>query len=217
LDIFHTSVVEIWKFQLLQSMRLCEENVKIVYVMYYKVQVICIIHKIVNYIPLARFISIYWPRINRFNSPIKSLKRKWVREGAGQVTLFGWRGAFISASASDSLLHWQRGEFAASKSIYARRETNQREVSCRTINTHNNSTRRMSYVNIGVATRGAAKSARDTYKQQLHFRRNVGDNGKRIHHRVVFIYCRLTQHAAREIELRRLAVSPPQSRIFADA
>lgn len=48
---------------------------------------------------LVRISFPHWPKINQFHSPIKSLKRKWVREGAGQVTLFGRRGAFISLRA----------------------------------------------------------------------------------------------------------------------
>ena len=172
---------------------------------------------------LVRVSFPFWPKINRFHSPIKSLKRKWVREGAGQVTLFGPRGAFISlmrASASDSLLHWQRGEFAASKSIYWRRETNQREVSCRTINTHNNNTRQMSYVNFGMPAHTRCEGCQNQIYTTIAFSTQCCDNGNRIHHRVVFIYCRLPAACAprtREIELRRLALSPPQSQIFADA
>lgn len=65
----------------------------------------------------------------------------------------------------------------------------------------------MSYVNFGCrCARGA--------KTQLHFRRNVAimEIESIIEWFLFIVGCQ-----QREIELRRLAVSPPQSQIFADA
>lgn len=176
-----------------------------------KVQVICIIHKL-WIIYLLHVLFPLTQKINRFHSPIKSLKRKWVREG-------GWRAwrrwHFLVDGAHSSLWAHQREPFALAAwricgikiHLYLRRETNQREVSCRTINTHNNNTRQMSYVNFGCrCARGA--------KTQLHFRRNVAimEIESIIEWFLFIVGCQ-----QREIELRRLAVSPPQSQIFADA